>query len=88
MNDFLSDEKMNNSHSPTIDNKEIHGLQFADDLIIASLTPIGLQRKIDIIVDFCKKWDLHINATKTKILIGRNGMKHGKNEEWYIEGKK
>ena len=84
----MLDEKMNDTHSPTIGNNEIHVLQFADDLVITSLTPTGLQKKIDRIVEYCNKWDLHINATKTKILIGRNEKKHGKNEYWYIENKK
>ena len=88
VNDILDSELMKETHSPVVNNEEIHGLQFADDLIVVSLTPIGLQRKIDLISKYCNKWELRINAEKSKILVVRNGTKHSKREDWYLEGKK
>ena len=41
-------------------------LMYADDLIIMSATKDGLQKSLDALNEFCKKWKLNINHKKTK----------------------
>ena len=60
-------------------------LLYADDLCLFSDSVIGLQKKIDILSQFCNRWGLSINFDKTEILVFRNGGKLRHYENWYIE---
>ena len=40
-NNILNNEEFKECHSPVIMNKEIHGLLFADDVLISSITKTG-----------------------------------------------
>ena len=51
-----------------IDNTLLNSLMFADDLVLLSTSYAGLQRCIDSLSDYCKKWNLKINHKKTKIV--------------------
>ena len=42
---------------------------YADDLALLSTTKLGLRFKLDKLQDYCLKWGLKINKTKTKIII-------------------
>ena len=42
---------------------------YADDIVLLSETPEGLQNSIQILSNFCSLWKLEINETKSKILI-------------------
>ena len=41
---------------------------FADDLVLVSTTNTGLQRCIDDLSQYCKKWNLTITRIKNKIV--------------------
>jgi len=43
-------------------------LLLADDLVLISDSPTGLQKSIQILGDYCSKWDLRINLEKTKVM--------------------
>ena len=73
---------------PYIENTQIPGLLFADDLCLISTTKIGLQNKVDYVNNFCKKWNLKININKTKILVGKNRCKLSAKEIWFLQGKR
>ena len=45
---------------------------FADDLVILSETPVGLQNCLNKLENYIKKWKLEINLKKTKIMIFQN----------------
>jgi hypothetical protein len=47
-------------------------LLYADDLIEGTDTVGRLQKLINILENFCDKWGLNINLTKTKIMVFRN----------------
>lgn len=85
IDDILNENNIGDHHSPTISNIQIPGLIFADDVCLASTTQIGLQKKINEVAKYCKKWDLKINIKKTKILIGSKGNNFSKKEKWYLE---
>lgn len=48
---------------------------YADDLILLAKTKEDLQKKIDILNDYCMKWKLEINSKKTKTMIFNRGNK-------------
>ena len=43
-------------------------LLYADDLVILSESPTGLQHCINALDNYCEKWRLNINIKKTKAL--------------------
>ena len=48
-------------------------LLYADDTVICSETPVGLQRSIDVLSTYCKRWALRINVSKTKAIVFSRG---------------
>ena len=61
-----------------IDDNTLTYKLFADDLILCSETPEGLQKLIDGLYKFCSKWHLIVNLTKTNVLIFGNSPKKQK----------
>ncbi len=51
-----------------IDQNTIPVLAYADDLVLVSETPDGLQKLIDILYSWCHKWRLSVNIDKTKVM--------------------
>ena len=50
---------------------EIFLLLFADDIVLISDTPRGLQNQLDVLSSACKDLFLHINTDKTKVMVFR-----------------
>ena len=44
-------------------------LLYADDLVILSESPTGLQHCLNALDNYCQKWRLNINIKKTKAMI-------------------
>ena len=44
-------------------------LLYADDLVILSESPTGLQNCLNSLGNYCKRWRLNINVKKTKVMI-------------------
>ena len=42
---------------------------YADDLIMLSQTATGLQKCLDVLSEFCSKWELSVNLNKTKTMV-------------------
>ena len=42
---------------------------YADDIVLLSQSSSGLQVGLKVIKDYCQKWKLCINITKTKVMI-------------------
>ena len=66
---------------------EIFLLLFADDIVLISDTPKGLQNQLDVLTSACKDLFLHINTDKTKVMVFRKGGFWGKHEKWHLDGK-
>jgi len=49
--------------------KDINCLMFADDIVLLSESPTGLQKSQDYLDTYCKKWNLTININKQKLLF-------------------
>ena len=63
--------------------KEIFSLLFADDIVLVSLTPSGLQNQLNNLKIESEKLGLEVNLNKTKAVIFRGGGYIGKAEKWY-----
>jgi hypothetical protein len=62
-------------------------LMYADDTVLISETPDGLQSMLDALYSYTKEWNLTVNIDKTKILVFRNGGKVNDKEKWTYDGK-
>ena len=60
-------------------------LLFADDLVSLGDTVGNLQKLIDKLSEYCKKWGMKVNKDKTKVIVLRNGGALRKNEKWYLD---
>ena len=55
--------------APTLMNKLVGCLLYADDLLILSETKEGLQKSLDNLHDYCNTWKLQLNVKKTNVVI-------------------
>ena len=49
--------------------KRILLLMYADDAMVVSTTPQGLQNQLSALQAFCNAWSLTVNVAKTKIMV-------------------
>ena len=54
-----------------IGNLDLNHLIYADDLVLLSETKLGLQHCLNKLDEYCLKWKLKVNLSKTKIVIFR-----------------
>lgn len=59
-------------------------LMYADDIVLLSTSPDVLQKMIDALYSYCKKWGLKVNLAKSKILIFREGPRFSKLLGWTL----
>ena len=62
-------------------------LLFADDVVLLSTTPVGLQNQIDNLVHVSKFLNLRVNTEKTKVMVFRKGGHLAAGEKWCLDGK-
>ena len=65
---------------------ELFILLFADDIVLISTTPGGLQVQLNTLKECCDSMKLTINLDKTKIIVFRKGGYLGKREKWFLGG--
>ena len=63
---------------------EIFSLLFADDVVLLSTTPVGLQCQIDSLHEESKRLGLRVNLGKTKAMVFRRGGFLSKGEKWSL----
>ena len=61
-------------------------LMYADDTVLISETPEGLQSLLDSLYNYTKKWNLSVNTVKTKVMVFRNGNRSRVYDKWYYNG--
>ena len=54
---------------------KISHLLYADDLLLISKTEAGLNKCLNNLFQFCKKWEINLNIKKTKIIVFNEGGK-------------
>ena len=63
-----------------IESQKLSSMSFADDLVIFSESPTGLQNSLNKLEKYCKNWGLAINTNKTKIVIFNKSFTNQKPE--------
>lgn len=63
---------------------QIFSLLFADDIVLISTTPIGLQNQLNSLKSASEEIGLSVNLDKTKILTYRKGGFLGRRERWFF----
>lgn len=66
-----------------LSNKNVSCLLYADDVVLLSEFPSGLQRCVDKLNDYCIKWSLTVNIAKTKIIVFNKSGKVLKDTFYY-----
>ena len=66
---------------------EICSLLFADDIVLVSSTPSGLQNQINSLEKASKSLGLTVNLDKTKVMVFRKGGHIAAGEKWFLHGK-
>ena len=73
VNDIELFLQQNTNECFTLGQLSIYLLLFADDSVLISDTPTGLQQFLLAFKKYCEKWNLKVNVQKTKIVIFRRG---------------
>ena len=66
--------------------EEIFLLLFADDIVLVSSTPSGLQNQINNLEKASNSVGLTVNLDKTKVMIFRKGGHIASGEKWFYNG--
>jgi len=61
-------------------------LLYADDIILFAKDAQELQYSLDVLEDYCKRWRLTVNTTKTKIMIFQKGGRLPSNLHFTYDG--
>lgn len=64
----------------------VNVLLYADDLVLMSESPEGLQLMINRLATYCKKWGLIINTEKSKIMVFARHTRSSVSNNWFFDG--
>lgn len=76
------------SWSPSLGERTVNSLLYADDLILISKTTLGLQRLLNALESFADYWGTEVNVDKSFILVCKSGWKLKANEKWFYKGQR
>ena len=61
-------------------------LLYADDIVIFVESSDDLQKGLDVLAEYCKRWKLTVNIQKTKVMVFRKGGNLERNISFKFEG--
>ena len=61
---------------------------YADDIVSIAVSVENLQKQINTLYDFCKRWGMKVNTDKTKVMVCRNGGPLRRIETWNLGNEK
>ena len=73
VNDIETFLQQNSVEGYNLDQLILYLFLFADDSVLISETPDGLQNLIDSFKLYCDKWKLTVNVSKTKVVAFKKG---------------
>ena len=65
---------------------KIFMLLYADDVMLFSNSPEELQEGLNFLSNYCRRWKLKINVSKTQVMVFRRGDMLPRNLGFYYEG--
>ena len=83
INDIVETLDGDENHAPKIEGTRIHCLLYADDIVLLSCSPVGLQRMLNKLARYCQQWQLEVSLEKTKVVVFKKGRKLNRFEKWY-----
>lgn len=72
--------------APTVGERSIPVLMYADDLCLFSTKIDGMQKGLDLLSTYCTTWGLTVNVSKTKAMTFKNGSVYSGRERWTYRG--
>lgn len=66
-----------------VDMFKIFLILYADDIVLFANTKDELQSSLDMLYNYCNKWKLLVNSSKTKVLVFRKGGRLSANINFY-----
>ena len=79
MNDLPEYFRAHNCPSVKLGNQSLNCLMYADDLLVISNSPEGLQQSLNVIYKHAQEWKLKVNTKKSNIIIfSGNGQNKNK----------
>ena len=90
-NVFINDlpdilNKVTNSSIFLSDGIKLSCLLYADDIVIISRSPQRLQKCLDALGQYCNKWKLSPNITKTKAMVMNNKIRKNNKIDFFLNG--
>ena len=85
INDLTQVLNDNATHPVCIGDTTLNILLYADDIVLISESKSGLQCCLNILSDYCTSWKLHVNTSKSKILIFNSNGKSYQNEFQFLD---
>ena len=82
-NIFINDlfDKLKSTQDISLDDTQTFNiLMYADDLIILPTSKGNLQKNLNLLNEYCNKWKLEINYSKTKCMTFAKGSQKEKNK--------
>eukprot|EP00745_Piridium_sociabile_P014995 TRINITY_DN220_c0_g1_i2.p1 TRINITY_DN220_c0_g1~~TRINITY_DN220_c0_g1_i2.p1 ORF type:complete len:782 (+),score=58.82 TRINITY_DN220_c0_g1_i2:69-2414(+) len=76
----------NGRHGVSLDLLELFILLFADDIILLSISVVGLQRQLNSLYTAASRLELKVNMDKTNIVVFRKGGYLARSEKWTYGG--
>jgi len=73
LNDLIEKMDKLSGTGITLHKRTIHALLFADDIVLLSTSPVGLQKKLNAPSEYAMKNDLKVNTSKTQVMVFRKG---------------
>jgi hypothetical protein len=75
-------------HSVTLETLALNCLTFADDILLLFERAEGIQKSLDKLSEYCKKWQLSVNVKKTKAIIFQQQFFPYNKSDFYLNGYK
>ena len=84
----LPEKFITNISAPvTLHDTKVGCMLYADDLVMLSESESGLQASLDILAEYCQKWQLTVNLSKSKVIIFNKSGKLINKEFMYNKSK-
>ena len=84
LNDIEEFLSTNTYEGIDIDTFKIFLLLYADDIVLLSETVSGLQKGLLLLEEYCDRWKLSVNVSKTKVVVFRKGGRIRKNICFFV----
>lgn len=82
LNDFENSYIMSNCEDIILQEISLFLMMYADDMVLLSESPEGLQNILDTLHEYCNDWKLSVNVCKTKIVVFRKSGRLKQTERW------